>query len=295
VLKGEGYPPFNIHPDLYWPEIAGAATVDSSMNWAQVPKDDPLARVENNWTTPMFTDTWALKKKWYEAGYIVRDMPRIGEDRAGWAAGKAAIGNWLISPGGEFELESLANCEIAQKSLTDPFLTTASTTGAMVGVSRTTNSMETSVKWLELINTDPATYNLLCFGIEGRHWNWGNKDKLVIEQVVNSTYNPMSNWMFGNVFNSYYRNERQVGAWDACRKINDTAPRSTVLGFALERDSLKNEIAAVTAMLGEWTPYTAKGRAATELPKAVEQMNAAGATTILTEIQRQIDEWRQNG
>jgi putative aldouronate transport system substrate-binding protein len=294
VKKGEGFSPWPSWPSLYIQEIFSAAPVDDGIGWIQVGKDDKSAKAVNYWTTQEFSDTWALGKKWYDAGYMTKEDHPESETRPQWAAGKAAIGmNPVTKPHGEFEAQAILKQEVVLKSISPAILTTAGITATMTGLSRTTVSKEAAAKWLELINTDKPTYNMLCIGIEGKHWNWKNKEKEVIEQVKDSAYNPTTDWMFGNQFMAYYRDERQVGSWDETKAINDGATPSPTLGFVMDREPVKNEIAAVAAILTEWTQYGPKGKPATELPKAVDAMNAAGAKKIVDEMQKQIDAWKK--
>ena len=294
VKKGESIVPWGTQPNLYVQEIFSAAPIDDGIGWIQVGKDDKAAQAINYWTTPEYAATWDLGKKWYDAGYMPKEQPKSGDDRPAWAAGKHAIGmNPVTKPHGEFEAQAILKQEIVLKSISPAILTTAGITATLTGVSRTTVSKEAAAKWLELLNTDKPTYNLLCIGIEGKHWNWKAKDKEVIEQVKDSAYNPSTDWMFGNQFNAYYRDERQVGSWDETKKINDSATPSPTLGFVMDRTPVKNEIAAVAAIIAEYTNYGPKAKAATELPKMVDAMNAAGATKILAEMQKQIDAWKK--
>ncbi|MCL4505646.1 MAG: DUF3502 domain-containing protein [Chloroflexi bacterium] len=292
VKKGENIIPWSNQPNLYVQEIFSAAPIDDGIGWIQVGKDDKTAKAVNYWTTPEYASTWDLGKKWYEAGYMPKEQVKEEVSRPAWAAGKSAIGmNPVTKPHGEFEAQAILKQEIVLKSLSPAILTTAGITATLTGVSRTTNSKEAAAKWLELLNTDKPTYNLLCIGIEGKHWNWKDKAKEVIEQVKDTAYNPTTDWMFGNQFNAYYRDERQVGSWDETKKINDSATPSPTLGFVMDREPVKNEIAAVAAVITEFTNYGPKAKAASELPKMVDAMNGAGATKVLTEMQKQIDAW----
>lgn len=95
-------------------------------------------------------------------------------------------------------------------------------------------------------------------------------------------------------FNAYYRDAKQVGAWEATKKMNDTAFPSEALGFVVDREPIKTEIAQTSAVYNElvlpiqygWVAY-ADGAA-----EAIEKLNEAGAQTIINEVNRQLQEWR---
>ena len=69
----------------------------------------------------------------------------------------------------------------------------------------------------------------------------------------NSAYNPNIDWAYGCQFNAYYVFEEQVGAWEETRKINDSSVPSVLLGFVLDREPIKNELAAVAAAAKEFS------------------------------------------
>ena len=149
-----------------------------------------------------------------------------------------------------------------------------------------------------MVNTDKAFYNLLCKGIEGKHWVWVNKEKEVIGfpeglDVSNHPYNPNSDWEFGDQFLAYYVNEDQVGAWEATRKVNDASVPSVLLGFVLDREPIKNELAAISAATQEYADMGLGMMDLDEvLPRYTDVVKSAGADTVIEEIRRQIAAWK---
>ena len=76
--------------------------------------------------------------------------------------------------------------------------------------------------------------------------------------------------------------------------MNDTAYPSKALGFVVDREPIKTEIAQTTAIWEElvrpivsgWVPFDEAG------PEALEKLNEAGAQTIIEEVERQLQEWK---
>jgi putative aldouronate transport system substrate-binding protein len=99
--------------------------------------------------------------------------------------------------------------------------------------------------------------------------------------------------MFGNQFNAYYRDARQVGAWEKTKEMNDTAFPSVALGFVVDRTPIQTEIAQVTAILKEKGVPVDMGFVAFDevAPGIIDEINAAGAQKIIDEVQRQLNEW----
>lgn len=157
---------------------------------------------------------------------------------------------------------------------------------------------QTCVKYFEAINTDKALYNILCYGVEDKHWVWVDKDKEVIglpEGVTaeNNPYNPNSDWAFGNQFNAYYTDPTKIGAWEACRKINNEATPSPIIGFVFDKEPVKTELAQISAVTAEYSLMNNGFINVNEvLSEYIERVKGAGADKVLEEINKQLDEWR---
>jgi putative aldouronate transport system substrate-binding protein len=292
IKKGENITPFVTSSFLRQQEICGYGNVDDAIGWVWVNPDDKTAQLVNFFEVPRHKELWDMQRRWWEKGYIPKEDPKLDEETGILKANKAVF-KWepVIKPKFESEYVARTGWDLVQKALARAILTTAGITATLTGVSRTTVSKEAVVKWLELVNTDKPTYNLMCMGIEGKHWNWKDKAKEVIEQVKDSAYNPTTDWMFGNQFMAYYRNENSVGAWELTKKLNDDATPVPTLGFVMDRESVKNEIAAVTTSIGDYVPTGPKGIASSELGKAVDVMKGAGSKKVEDEMRKQIDAW----
>ena len=70
----------------------------------------------------------------------------------------------------------------------------------MIGISRTSKNPEKAFKFIELVNTDKDLYNLICFGIEGKHYNLDENGRVVFNDQ--GGYIPKACWKFGNQFNA---------------------------------------------------------------------------------------------
>ena len=90
------------------------------------------------------------------------------------------------------------------------------------------------------------------------------------------------------------RESKQVGAWEATKEMNDTAYPSQALGFVVDREPIKTEIAQTSAIYNELVMPIQYGWVAYEdaAPEAIEKLNEAGAQTIINEVNRQLQEWR---
>lgn len=304
VRDGEGITPLYADDQrgtgMWRAQYYGYDPLDDGVGFIAIKADDPDLKVVNIFETPEFKEAADLSKKWVDAGYFPAEPVSADEARAAFRAGLFAMGYHVEKPGNDVEMQNAVGWEFVSKNLTDPLiLDTAGATATLNGICATSEHPVESMRVLELINTDVELYNLLARGIEGVHWVWVDEENKVMDfpegvSADTSTYNPNTDWMFGNQFNAYYRDAAQVGAWEATAEMNDTAFPSEALGFVLDREPIKTEIAQVTAVLEEMGDPIAYGWVAYDdaAPEFLERMNDAGAQVILEEVQRQLDEWK---
>lgn len=303
VLEGEGITPVystETGSSLYRSAYYGHAELGHT--GITVKADDPDRKVLSLIETPEFKEAADLTKKWVDAGYFPLEGPPPDEADSLFRAGQFAMNYHVEKPGNEIENQNRYGWEFVSKNLTDPLvLDTGAVTATLNAICATSKNPEKAMQVLELFNTDVEIYNTLARGIEGKHWVWVDEANKVMgypEGVTGSTspYNPNSDWMFGNQFNAYYRDERQVGAWEKTKEMNDTAMPATVLGFSANPDSIKTELAQVKAVWDEYVLPIQNGWVAYDeaAPDATQRLYDAGLQTVIDEVQRQIDEWAAN-
>lgn len=298
VKEGEGITPIlgdNMWRSQYW----GYDPLDDGIPIIGMKADDTGLSVVNFLETDVFKESADLTKRWVDAGYLPLEPVPRDEGNALFRAGQFAMGYHVEKPGNDVEMKNAVGWEFTIKNLTNPLiLDTAGATATMNAICSTSPNPEAAMQVLELFNTDAEVYNLLSRGIEGEHWVWEDEDNQVMRfpDGINgdtSTYNPNTDWMFGNQFNAYYRDAAQVGAWDATKVMNDTAFPSEALGFVVDRTPIETEVAQVNAVWAESVLPIANGWVAWEdgAPEAMEKMKAVGVDVIIEEVNRQLQEW----
>lgn len=261
---------------------------------AVIKVDDASATAVTFGATPEFREHALTVKAWNDAGFISRDIPDV--DAAMKAGELALFLTRTVNPGSDISFKQTYERELVSKVLHKVFINTDGVIATMHGINANSKNAERAVMLLELVNTDVEFYNLLCYGVEGKHWNWKDKAQLLIEQVPDSGYNPGINWEFGNTFNGYYNDPSQVGLWEIHRQVNATATPSPVLGFAFDRTPVETELAAIQQIIDPLNAEIYGGTAAdtdAAIAALLEALDNAGQQTILAEANRQIGEWKK--
>jgi len=281
-------------------ETAGFDPIVSQETPVAVRYNDEKLKVVNAFDTPEFKASVELARKWYLSGYAPKDKIEPADEEAMWRAGKFALKMAsVIKPGGDIEYRQRFGQPVYQKSVTQPFLTTAAASATMNAICRTSKNPERAMMVLELMNTDVEFYNLISKGIENRHWEWADKESKVIKPGPNNAdYNPNTDWMFGNQFNAYYIDAEQAAqkVWEATYKLNNESPASVALGFNFNPDPVKTELASVSAAVKELATPLIAGMVdpQTALPELLRRLDEAGLQAIIQEAQKQMDEWAKS-
>ena len=245
----------------------------------------------NLYSTPEFLDFYKVVRGWYEKGYIPKDAASKKDARAEAQTGKYfAVGD-SYKPGGEIDEKNRVGYDVVPVILNAP--EGGSAIGTMTAISKSSKNPERAMMFLNLLNTDKKLYNLLCHGIENKHYK--KVDDVTIETIDKSGYAPGLDWEFGNQFNSYFLKGQANTIWTDTIKANESAEMGLLTGFNFNSDSVKNEVAQITNILSTYKPGLITGSVDPE--KTLTEMNskikAAGGDKVLAELQKQIDEWRK--
>ncbi|GAA0807838.1 ABC transporter substrate-binding protein [Faecalicatena orotica] len=272
-------------------DYCGYEHISDYMSAGAIKMGDESAKVVNFYET----DEWkAMLKESYDlnsAGLLdgqcaynpeYGESQRIGKKTSAYFSG-------TYKPGVEAEESTRAGYDMVfAKSKTEPLITTNSVIATMYGISTTSKHPEETLKYLELVNTDPYVMNLLSYGIEGTHYEKISDN--MIKPIENSGYSHGQAWAFGNVFNSYAIEGQPEDVWEQTKALNDSAKISPILGFSFDPDPVKMEIASVSKVVKEYESLTG-GELPVEETNAefVEKLKVAGIDTVLAEMQKQVD------
>lgn len=225
-------------------------------------------------------------------GYFRKDIATATDDSADMAAGRyASFTNWY-KPGVEAELKNQTGYDYLCKLFSDTRVAETSPLATKTIISAQTKYPEKTMKFLELLNTDKEVFNLVSFGVEGKHYKWA--DEQHIECDTNSGYCPNSSWVFGNVFNAYPQVGQDADVWEKTKKMNDDAEKSPIMGIVFDTNDITLELAQckkvqqlylvskINRAVGDPDTYWEEYRA---------ELKKAGIDKVLECYQKQIDEF----
>lgn len=253
-------------------------------------------KVVNAYKTEMFQSGMKRTREWYEKGYIRPDIASVTNDDEDYYAKKYVFSQNGYRPaleGGDSKFKSYFPGETPiYKVISEPKITTDLADSTMLSISRTSKNPVKAIQYIDLINTDIELYNLLCHGIEGKHWEWTDENKTHIRKLDADAYQPNNDWAYGNQFNSYVVEGNPENIWETEKEFNASAEVSPLLGFRAKTDSVMTEIAQVQAVIAEFKMLdNGSGDWKTYYPQFIERLEKAGIQTLIDEYQKQIDEF----
>lgn len=248
-------------------------------------------------------DNYKVMNDFYKKGYIAKDAAIKTDYMAEAKSGKYAV---LRDAGGYTEDGSKSTSTYGFPTVEtfsgQPPISTYSMTAAATAISITSKNPERAMMLLNLIWSDKYLLNTLAYGVEGKNYTVKSgkvtDDNPTIEATsgAKQTWAIWHNWL-GPLWDQWDSNWNSTKALEAMRKSNDTAKASGLLGFIFNNESVKSEVAQVTAVIKESNPIFTTG-SMPDYDKYVEDIKKkqvdAGIDKIMAEVQKQYDAWKAN-
>lgn len=255
---------------------------------------DPTLTALCMFNTDEFADYCHMAKDWADNGYIASDALVLTEQDTDQKAGKIVGGlGGTYQPNNEAQ-EALAfgeGVDVVQYLFGESILTTSGFTSTITSIPSSSQYPERAMMVINLMNTDAELYNLISFGIEGKHYE-KNSDGTIT--LINTDKYMGLPWMMGNTFLSYPMEGKPLDFSDGIVELNNTATASEALGFTFDTTPVKTQLAQVQTVIDEYFPSLNCG-AVEDVDAAIatflEKLEAAGSSQIVEEMQKQLNEW----
>lgn len=236
-----------------------------------------------------------IRTDWVKKG-IANPMEVTENDITKYVKGEDEVIPWLIFmntyiPGCEATYKKNYGFDVTVVRQSEPLLTSYGLVATMAAVNVDTRYPEKSIEFLELLNTDKEFYNLIVYGIEGKHYKKTGENS--VELIDEAKYSQPA-WATGNTFNGYLLPGQADDVHEATKAINASAKRSPILGFTPDQEPIKLEIANCKAVLDEYA-VVALGILDTDEVYAefIEKLKSAGVDKIIANLNEQLEAWRK--
>lgn len=249
---------------------------------------------------PATKEYYKMKRDWFEKGYIRNDILGLQDWRSDEGKENGYV-MWAHSDGmNKAESESIKygfpidTVRVRSTSFVNhtPPLTAVSVLSGC-------KEPEKAMQVIDLMNTSKGKdlYNLLCYGMEGKHYNKVSENR--IEMITQGTPFSSQNkygynkWIVGNILNGYENQTEPEGYNDYVREVNSGLTISPIMGFSFDTTEVTNELAQYDAIMKEYSDIGTGAFADWEkrLDERNSKLKAAGCDKIVEEAQKQLKAW----
>ena len=241
----------------------------------------------------------AVMREWYEKGWIDPDAGLTtftpAETRN---AGKFFIEEQPLK-GSNIKAQELVNAsgnaDLQLKEIyTQPKINiTVHSGGSMLAIPISSDSPVKAMQFINLMHSDSTLLNMMLFGVEGTHWEFEADGRV---NILNSAWYGAHGgaWTLGNTLLQAVSNKEDPDKNRMLIEYSNDSINHPSLGFRFRTDPVAAELTAITAVATGTTRALLTGYVdpATELPKFIEDLKAAGFDTVKAEVEKQYTEWK---
>ena len=246
----------------------------------------------NKYATDEFAKYAEKTREYYLKGFIDPAMSNADQANEVRTAvqntGEYLIGTQSYSMGFELTATRDRGFEVAMVPCTDPYIDTTSAQGAMMAISTASKNPERAMMFLNLLNTDPEIMTLMCYGVEGVHYN-KTDDGCVEFTDESANFKPWVNGV-GNVTILPPTVEQGAGFYDRFKAYYDGAKDIPILGFSYDGSGVDAEMSAVANVVAEYLMPLCSGAVdpAQKLPEFLKKLDENGINTVLDDANAQL-------
>lgn len=256
-------------------------------------RSDESFKIMNRLDVPEITEDFQLAHKFYEEGLVKEDiLTNYSDTTQRLNNGQTFCALFQLKPGKVDETFGDSRYEFAQTFITEPKKTISIGVSSMNAISATSKNPARVARFLELLNTDKYLYNLVIYGVEGKHYTKVSDN--VIKLIPGSGYDMAANqWMIGNVYNAYTKDTENPDKYVELKKFDDSATVHPLCGFRFSTDPVQAEIAACKAVEKQFETQVALGALdPTDIVGEYKKnLETSGIDKIIAEVQKQVDEF----
>lgn len=267
---------------------------------------DQTLTVKNVFDTEKMQETLQTMRRYYTKGYVNQDAATASDDRSR----KRFVTKGDGQPLAEVIWGKELGYEVVASPIMETQITNASARGALTAVNARSEHPEEAVEVLNLINTDSYLRNLLNYGIEGVHWE---RVEVSEEEAAEAEGKPyvydckvhlipekfrdysVIYWVQGGLFNTYVLENEPIDKWARFKEYNDASREAPSFGFDFHLEAVETQVAGFREVLDEFGKalYTGSVDPDEYLPKLKEKLEKAGIEDVITEMQQQVNAWKE--
>lgn len=261
--------------------------------------DDPACKVIPFEQTDAFKEATLLIKSWYDKGYIGKNMYTLQAQQDQFNAGKAASFIHVISSGkGVIKVQGQPDATNSGYTLNpDNKAPLSSPLGNLFCINKNAANPERLIMFIEQLSTKKDLYDLIMYGIEGKHYVLDG-DKAAYPAGVDPTTSTYMDWpgQWGFLRHAFIRptdlNPQSYLEANAAEVKDPHNVLAALVAFTPMPDAIKTELAKRDTVADQELRVMEFGiekdadKAVTDY---IAHQKTAGVDVCVTEMQKQVD------
>jgi putative aldouronate transport system substrate-binding protein len=251
--------------------------------------------VINYYASDSYRKFCEMMYKWNQEGLIMPDATTTTENNLLSGNGFAMFENW--KPGKELEVYKGNAKEVYFLKVIKPYKYTDVPNGNSFMIPYSSKHPEKAMQLWNLMYTDAEVANLFINGIEGKHYVYTDASKTFITTPEgvdsNATGYSSVDWSWPNQQLTPIWKGSIADLWTQLNEFNQSGTPSPAHGFSWNSNSVLNQVTACNNVVSAYHTALRWGAMdpAENLPKFIEELEAAGINEIIAEKQKQLDEF----
>ena len=267
--------------------------------------DEKEMKVVNYYETEEFYNWLKRIRSWKEKGYLytketvryksMSDRPFLYE-----LLREGQLFAYIVKykPGINAQESKSAGRELVSVMIEEPVMTTDSSGSSQYGIYSGSRHSEEAMKMLNFLYTDEKITNLLCWGLEGEHYQKNGDGTISYPDGKDESeigYNFNLNWMLPNPYLAYVWKGDDLNLEKELHLFNKTAVKSPAFGFVFDDSDVRVECEVTFGIVKMYLSGFLCGAFDVDqmLPKMIKELKESGIDLIIEEKQKQLDRWKE--
>jgi putative aldouronate transport system substrate-binding protein len=245
--------------------------------------------------TQKYMESLEMIRRWYLKGYlqddILTDSMKLEQKIT---EGKIFAYTQFGKPGVAQQEQAYYGVDMDFVQIGETAIGSEAISKCLWGITKNTISQEKSMQLLNLLYTNSDIMNLLCYGIEGKHYVFTDDTHIKQADNLNREYTMGNTWSMPNQFITHIWEGNSLTVWDDLRTFQEGAIKSKGMGFIFDIVPVYKEYIAVQKTYNEYSIILENGLVDPKvyLPKMREALEQAGLESIIIEKRRQYEKWK---
>jgi putative aldouronate transport system substrate-binding protein len=179
--------------------------------------------------------------------------------------------------------------------VTPKVVNTSDAGGSMLAIPTTSKNPVAAMQYINLMHSDPTLVNMMLFGVPNTDWTVDSDGRVSVSASNTWVTAHPGAWVMGDITLQKVTNKEDPKKNQLLIDYAKDAIPMPSLGFRFDQTPVSAEVTAVTTVKDneERALLTGSVDPATALPQYISDLKAAGLDTIIKEVQKQYDAWKQ--